>query len=86
MGRREMMVRVRLFASLRDAAECDECSLTLAPGARGVEVRQAVAARYPRMRELLETTRMARNLEYASWNCPLADGDEVSLIPPVSGG
>ncbi len=81
-----MTVTVRLFATLRDAAGTEECSLALAPGARGLEAQIALAERYPRLQGLLASTRLARNEEYQLWDVPLADGDELCFIPPVSGG
>ncbi len=85
-GQGGMAVSVKLFATLRDAASTDECWLTLAPGARGLDAKAALAGRYPRLRGLLDSARLALNLEYRPWETPLHDGDELCLIPPVSGG
>jgi molybdopterin synthase catalytic subunit len=81
-----MTVRVRLFAWLREAAGTEECWLALRPGARGLEARTALLDRYARLRGLLDHVRPAVNQEYQSWEMPLSDGDELALIPPVSGG
>lgn len=81
-----MEVTVRLFAMLRDAAGTGECTLVLASGARGLEARAALVTRYPRLDGLLHVSRLALNHEYQPWEAPLHDGDELSLIPPVSGG
>jgi molybdopterin synthase catalytic subunit len=81
-----MTVRVQLFAMLRDAAGTGACELTLEPSACGEDARAALVARYPRLRGLLDAARLARNCEYQPWEAPLADGDELALIPPVSGG
>lgn len=81
-----MTVRVRLCAWLRDAAGTEECWLTLSPGARGVEARAALADRYVQLRGLVDHVRLAINEEYHAWERPLSDGDELALIPPVSGG
>jgi MoaE-MoaD fusion protein len=76
-----MVVRIRLFAMLRERAGASELSLELPEGAR---VRDALAE--------LESLAgglplvMAINREYASEDAPLAAGDELALIPPVSGG
>ena len=71
---------------LRDAAGRDECWLALAPEARGMDARTLLAARYPRLNGLIDYARLAINHEYRPWEAPLADGDELGLIPPVSGG
>ncbi len=81
-----MDVRVRFFATLRDAAGTEECWLALASGARGVEAKTTLAARHPRLAGLVEYARLAINQEYQPWDTPLQDGDELALIPPVSGG
>ncbi|HEV7773297.1 MAG TPA: molybdenum cofactor biosynthesis protein MoaE [Conexibacter sp.] len=76
-----MVVRIRLFAMLRERAGASELSLELPEGAR---VRDALAA----LSELADGLPlvMAVNREYASEDAPLFAGDELALIPPVSGG
>jgi MoaE-MoaD fusion protein len=76
-----MQVRVRLFAGLRERAGADEVSLELPEGAL---VRDALAS----MRELTAGVPvvMAVNQEYAAEDDRLSAGDELALIPPVSGG
>jgi molybdopterin converting factor subunit 1 len=78
-------VLVRLFASYREAAGRGHFDLELPPGST---VREAVA-RLTREHPLIAEGKqvvIARNREYASLDTPLADGDELALIPPVSGG
>lgn len=79
-------VRVKFFAMLRDAAAAEECWLSLEPSARGLDAKTMLVGRYPGLRGLLDYARLALNLEYQPWETPLHDGDELSLIPPVSGG
>lgn len=76
-----MTVRVRLFAVLRERAGADEVELELPEGAR---VGDALA----RLGDLAGGMRlvMAVNREYVDAQAPLAPGDELALIPPVSGG
>lgn len=81
-----MTVMVRLFASLRELAGTEACRLVLRPGARGNDAKTAVVARYPELRGLVDSTRLALNREYQPWDSVLRDGDELVLIPPVSGG
>ena len=78
-----MDVRIRLFAMLRERAGASELSLELPEGAR---VRDALAA--PAVAALADGLPlvMAVNREYADADAPLAAGDELALIPPVSGG
>ena len=71
---------------LRDAAGTEECWLALGPAALGMDAKTALVARYPHLDGLINYARLAVNQEYQSWEAPLADGDELGLIPPVSGG
>jgi MoaE-MoaD fusion protein len=75
------MVRVRLFAGLRERAGRSELELELPEGARVADALAAVGdltAGVPVV--------MAVNREYAGEDEPLSAGDELALIPPVSGG
>lgn len=76
-----MLIRVRLFAGLRERAGADALELELPEGAR---VRDALA----RLREVSGDVPvvMAVNREYAEPDAPLHADDELALIPPVSGG
>ncbi len=49
-------------------------------------VADEVIAQLPQLSWIPAVCRPARNLEYGSWEDPVGDGDEVSFIPPVSGG
>ena len=81
-----MEVRVRFFATLRDAAGIEECGLVLGPGASGVDAKMTLVVRYPSLDGLMRSARLAVNHEYQPWEMPLHDGDELGFIPPVSGG
>jgi MoaE-MoaD fusion protein len=76
-----MEVTVRLFAMLRERAGAPEVTLELPEGAR---VRDALES----LHELAEGIPlvMAVNREYADDERVLDAGDELALIPPVSGG
>jgi molybdopterin synthase catalytic subunit len=76
-----VQVTVRLFAQLRERAGKRELDLELPEGAR---VRDALAA----IDELAAglPVVMAINREYADEAAELHAGDELALIPPVSGG
>jgi molybdopterin synthase catalytic subunit/molybdopterin converting factor small subunit len=80
-----MRVHARCFALLRELAT-DRCDLALPDGARIAGAWEALAARYPALAPHREWVRAARNGAYAAWDAPLADGDEVAFLPPVSGG
>ena len=81
-----MHVTIRLFAWLRDAAGTPELPLDLPGGGTGADVRRALVALRPELGPLLDGVRLAVNAEYQAWEGPVRDGDELALIPPVSGG
>jgi molybdopterin converting factor subunit 1 len=81
-----MVIQVKLFAILKDRAGVSELSLDL-PGettAEGALVQ--IAAKLPAIREYLPRVAVAVNREYVKRDHVLRDGDELALIPPVSGG
>lgn len=78
-------VLVRLFASYREAAGRGQFEMELTEGARVRDVLARVLAENPLLRSQREIV-AARNREYVGLDEPLADGDEVAFIPPVSGG
>lgn len=79
-----MRIRIRLFASYREAAGVSTFELDLPSGATAADALAAVSRRHPALpsRGVL----VARNEEYAEPEAELAEGDVVALIPPVSGG
>jgi len=79
-------VRVRLFAVQRELAGAREVPLELDAGATVESAWQALVALHPVLAPGRPSVRFARNGEYADATEPLAEGDEVACIPPVSGG
>lgn len=80
-----MQVAIRCFATLRELA-IDRTQLTLADGASVADAWATLAATYPGLAPHRPYARPARNGAYAAWETPLADGDAVAFLPPVSGG
>jgi MoaD family protein len=81
-----MRLRVRLFASFRQAVGSGQVEVELGPAASVGDLLAAVGERYPALRPLLDGTLVAVNLEYVGPEHPLQATDEAALIPPVSGG
>jgi molybdopterin synthase catalytic subunit len=79
-------VRVRLFAIQRELAGTREHPLELDDGATVADAWDALVARHPMLEPGRASVRFARNGAYADESTGLADGDEVAMIPPVSGG
>ena len=80
-----MQITVRCFATLRELAT-DRTAMTLPPGAVIADAWEALAAAHPGLVPHRPFVRPARNGAYAAWEAPLADGDQVAFLPPVSGG
>jgi molybdopterin synthase catalytic subunit len=73
---------VRLFAALRERTGAAQQELELPAGARAGDVWRAL----PELGAELPGVLYAVNQEYVAADTELADGDELALIPPVSGG
>jgi len=80
-----MRVLVRLFASYREAAGRGHFELELPPGATVRDAIGRILREHPLVAEGRQVV-IARNREYVTPEATLADGDELALIPPVSGG
>jgi molybdopterin synthase catalytic subunit len=80
-------VTVRLFAILRERAGRDSIELRLSDDATVADALRALSET-PGLADPLArlTVRMAVNREYADADTPLSSGDELALVPPVSGG
>jgi molybdopterin converting factor subunit 1 len=81
-----LTLTVLLFAKLRDAAGSEAVAVELPTGATVADLRRQLAAVYPAVAGLLERSAVAVNHDFADGSRPLAAGDEVAIIPPVSGG
>jgi MoaE-MoaD fusion protein len=79
-------IRVRLFAIQRELAGTREAALELPEGATVEDAWRALVAQYPALAPGRDFVRFARNGAYADESTTLAEGDEVAMIPPVSGG
>jgi molybdopterin converting factor subunit 1 len=79
-------VTVRLFARLREIAGAAEMTRAVAPGATVGTLWRELAAEYTALAEYERSISCAVNADYARMERPLADGDEVAFLPPVSGG
>ena len=79
-------IRIRLFAIQRELAGTREVRVELPDGADVETAWNALVTRYPMLAPGRAFLRFARNGDYAEPTTPLLDGDEVAMIPPVSGG
>jgi molybdopterin synthase catalytic subunit len=79
-------VRIRLFAIQRELAGTRDLALELADGSTVADAWDGLVARFPALEPGRSFVRFARNGAYAAADTELAEGDEVAMIPPVSGG
>jgi molybdopterin converting factor small subunit len=81
-----MRVRVLLFGQLKDIVGRGEESLDLRSGARVSDVVARYAELFPKFGPMAGSIACSVNREYAAASLVLSEGDEVGLLPPVSGG
>jgi molybdopterin synthase sulfur carrier subunit len=79
-------VKVRLFASLREALGRSELDLELPEGATPESAFARLAQQHPALATRRRSLAAAVNHRYAPFETRLAEGDELVFIPPVSGG
>jgi molybdopterin synthase sulfur carrier subunit len=82
----QIKVTVKLFAAYQEAYGLPELILELAPETTVAEVRDRLIAEHPELEQWRNLTRFGVNLHFVEANTVLNDGDEIVLIPPVSGG
>ncbi|MDB5173643.1 MAG: MoaD/ThiS family protein [Phycisphaerales bacterium] len=81
-----MQITIRLFAILRERCGVGEVSLNLPPGATVAVARDEFLKTFPQSGDVMARAAFAVNRSYAPAATPLHEGDEVAVIPPVSGG
>jgi MoaE-MoaD fusion protein len=81
-----MLVRILFFGILKDLAGQGGESLDLPDNATLGDVLSHYQARIPRLKEWSSSIAMSVNQEYAGPETKLSQGDEIALLPPVSGG
>jgi len=79
-------VRVLMFGPLAEAAAHSVLIDDLPESPSTDDVRRVIGERYPAAHTILARCSIAVNLEIVQRARPVGDGDEVALLPPVSGG
>jgi len=79
-------VSIRLFARFRELAGAETISVRLPPGATVADLRDRLGRLWPDAVGLLQASAVAVNEEYAGPDYVIESGDDLALIPPVSGG
>jgi len=81
-----MCVKVLFFAALAERVGVRELNLELNLQATVFDALEELVGRYPALGDARDSLATAVNLEYVDAERLLVDGDELALIPPVSGG
>lgn len=81
-----MQVRVVYFGVLRDLAGREQEAVELNAPARLADLYAGLQQRLPGLEKFAGSIALSVNYEYATLETLLHDGDEVALLPPVSGG
>lgn len=81
-----MRVRVLFFGQLKEIIGVAQEDAELSDGARVEDLFERYIRRFPKLAAFRPSIAASVNQEYAAWRAPLANGDEVAFLPPVSGG
>jgi molybdopterin synthase sulfur carrier subunit len=79
-------ITIKLFAAYQEAYGVPELVLEFPENTPVVAVRDRLIAEHPELSQWRDVTRFGVNLIFVEPDTILQDGDEVVLIPPVSGG
>lgn len=83
---RLVRMQLRLFSVLKEAIGASVINVPADEVSSGLALQEWMIKTYPNAAEHVREARLARNQAYVSWDEPLAPGDELALITPVSGG
>lgn len=79
-------VQVLLFARARELAGVSEVTLEIEDGWTTLHCFEAIVANFPALKPITSCIVVALNQSYVSEPVGVKDGDELALIPPISGG
>jgi len=82
------MIKVLLFAHLRELATTSELSVASEDISTTRDLINKIVADIPALSQALsdESAMISVNKAYAGWDATVISGDEVGILPPVSGG
>jgi molybdopterin converting factor small subunit len=81
-----MRVTVHFYSYFKDLVGCSETVETLPSGSTLADLLGSLGARFPKLGEMQKSMLIAVGVDYQPRTYRLAEGDEVSLFPPVQGG
>jgi molybdopterin synthase sulfur carrier subunit len=86
MSESAITITVKLFAAYQEAYGVSELILEFPPNTPVAAVLERLISEHPQLKQWQDLTRFGINLEFVEPDTLVQDGDEVVLIPPVSGG
>lgn len=79
-------IKIKLFAIYQEVLDAPELELEVEPETTVGRVLESLIEQKPKLAQWQDITRFGVNLQFVDRGTILQDGDEVVLIPPVSGG
>jgi len=86
MTQPSLTITIKLFAAYQEAYGAPELKLEFPCNTPVSAVQEHLLAEHPELEQWRNLTRFGINLQFVEPDAILQDGDEVVLIPPVSGG
>jgi len=81
-----MTVTLKFYGQLRDITKQTETQIQVKEHATVSDLAETLAQKFPKLREHLQTVSFAVDSEYAPKETVLKEGNEVGVLPPISGG
>lgn len=81
-----LRVKVLFFGRVRELIGIAEESVDIPNGTTLADVFDRYAARFPKLTAFRASLVASQNQEFAPWDKQLSDRDEITFLPPVSGG
>jgi molybdopterin converting factor subunit 1 len=81
-----LRVNVLFFGRVRELTGVSQEAVELSAGATLEDLFGLYCRRFPKLVNFRASLVASRNQEFAAWDTPLAFGDDIAFLPPVSGG